>query len=70
RQVRGMIAERGLHCDLEVDGGVNLETAPLAAAAGANDLVAGTSVYGHRAGVAAGVRELLEACRTVQQARS
>ncbi|MGH9378337.1 MAG: ribulose-phosphate 3-epimerase [Terriglobia bacterium] len=69
RQVRGMIAERGLHCDLEVDGGVNLETAPQAAAAGANVMVAGTSVYGHRAGAAAGVRELLEACRTVQQAR-
>lgn len=70
RQVRGMIEERGLHCDLEVDGGINLETAPQAADAGANVMVAGTSVYGHPEGVACGVQALLAACEAVQQART
>ncbi|MGH9343436.1 MAG: ribulose-phosphate 3-epimerase [Terriglobia bacterium] len=69
RQVREMIEERGIHCDLEVDGGINLETAPQAAQAGANVMVAGTSVYGHRAGVAAGVEELLAACRSARRGR-
>lgn len=69
RQARGMIEERGLHCDLEVDGGINLETAPQAAEAGANVMVAGTSVYGHRAGVAGGVRELLAVCQAAQQTK-
>ncbi|HEV2416350.1 MAG TPA: ribulose-phosphate 3-epimerase [Terriglobia bacterium] len=69
RQVCGMIEERGLHCDLEVDGGINLETAPQAAEAGANVMVAGTSVYGHRAGVAGGVQELLAVCQAAQQTK-
>ncbi|HEV2501242.1 MAG TPA: ribulose-phosphate 3-epimerase [Terriglobia bacterium] len=69
RQARGMIEERGLHCDLEVDGGINLETAPQAAEAGANVMVAGTSVYGHRAGVAGGVQELLAVCQAAQQTK-
>ena len=33
-------------CELEVDGGVDEATAPMAVAAGANVLVAGTSVFG------------------------
>jgi ribulose-phosphate 3-epimerase len=32
--------------DIEIDGGINRETAPLAAEAGANILVAGTAVFG------------------------
>jgi ribulose-phosphate 3-epimerase len=47
--------------DLEVDGGIDAETARLAVAAGANLLVAGSSVYGYRDGVAAGIRALREA---------
>jgi ribulose-phosphate 3-epimerase len=31
--------------DIQVDGGINLETAPLAASAGANILVAGSSIF-------------------------
>ncbi|MEG1879001.1 MAG: ribulose-phosphate 3-epimerase, partial [Pseudoflavonifractor sp.] len=33
-------------CDLEVDGGVTVQTAPLCIAAGANVLVAGSAVFG------------------------
>jgi len=58
RRVRQMIDEIGLSCDLEVDGGVDSETAPLAVAAGANVLVAGTSIFGEREGVAAAMGRL------------
>lgn len=43
--VRRMIDERSLACDLEVDGGVNTETARVCVAHGANVLVAGSSVF-------------------------
>ena len=46
--------------EIEVDGGIDASTAPLVAAAGATALVAGSSVFGHREGVAAGVRALRE----------
>ena len=36
---------RGLDIDLEVDGGINAETAPLAVKAGANVLVAGSYIF-------------------------
>jgi ribulose-phosphate 3-epimerase len=39
------IARSGRHIDLEVDGGITPETARLARSAGANVLVAGTSVF-------------------------
>lgn len=39
------IAKSGRHIDLEVDGGITPETAKLAVSAGANVLVAGTSVF-------------------------
>jgi ribulose-phosphate 3-epimerase len=47
--------------DIEVDGGIDARTAPLAVEAGATLLVAGSSVFGHADGVAAGVRALREA---------
>ena len=55
------IAARAPHpVDVEVDGGVTAETAPLVAAAGANVLVAGTAVFG-AADYAAAVRAIREA---------
>jgi ribulose-phosphate 3-epimerase len=44
--------------DIEVDGGIDERTAPLVVEAGATLLVAGSSVYGHPDGVAAGIRAL------------
>jgi ribulose-phosphate 3-epimerase len=58
RQLRALIARHNPACDLEVDGGIDARTAPLAAAAGANVFVAGTSVYGAKGGPAAAVLEL------------
>ena len=46
--VRRMIDESGRHIDLEVDGGISATTAGAAVAAGANVLVAGSAVFGHR----------------------
>ena len=45
RQLRQWIDEKGLDCELEVDGGVNPETAAVCRAAGANVLVAGSDVF-------------------------
>ncbi len=44
--------------DVEVDGGIDERTAPLVVDAGASLLVAGSSVFEHPAGVAAGIRAL------------
>jgi ribulose-phosphate 3-epimerase len=47
--------------EIEVDGGIDAATAPVAVAAGARVLVAGTSVFRHTQGVAAGIAALREA---------
>ena len=47
--------------DIEVDGGIDAETAGRCVEAGANLLVAGSSVYAHLEGVAAGIAALREA---------
>jgi ribulose-phosphate 3-epimerase len=58
RRVRQMIDQVKPGCDLEVDGGIDEETAPLVVAAGANVLVAGTSVFDAGKGVAAAMKRL------------
>ena len=45
-EVRGMLNRANLDAVVEVDGGVNLETAPKLVAAGADMLVAGSALYG------------------------
>lgn len=45
RALRKLIDATGRTIDLEVDGGINLETAPLAIEAGADVLVAGTASF-------------------------
>jgi ribulose-phosphate 3-epimerase len=62
RAARELITQRQLACDVEVDGGIDERTAPLAFAAGANVLVAGTSIFCHQDGPDAGVRKLLQCC--------
>ena len=57
RTLRGWIQERGLSCELEVDGGVDAETAPLCIDAGANVLVAGSAVF-RKADRAAAIRAI------------
>ena len=56
--VRQMIDAAGRDIDLEVDGGIAPATVGAAVAAGANVLVAGSAVFGHRDGPAAAISEL------------
>jgi ribulose-phosphate 3-epimerase len=58
QRVRQMINQVKSGCDLEVDGGIDAKTAPLAVAAGANVLVAGTAIFGESEGVAAAMKRL------------
>ncbi|GLI64537.1 hypothetical protein VaNZ11_007831 [Volvox africanus] len=60
-QVLGKVRQLRASCPrllIQVDGGVNVRTAVEAVAAGANVLVAGTFLYGHPEGLAAGVAQL------------
>lgn len=44
-ELRGMIDARGARCELEVDGGINAETAALCVRAGADVLVSGNDLF-------------------------
>lgn len=57
-RVRRLIEQGNPACSLEVDGGIDAETAPLTVAAGANVLVAGTSIFGNGQRVAAAMKRL------------
>lgn len=46
KELRAAIHSAGLACELEVDGGIDALTAPLAVKAGATVLVAGSAVFG------------------------
>jgi ribulose-phosphate 3-epimerase len=58
QRIRLMMHELNHHCELEVDGGVDAVTAPLCVSAGANVLVAGSSVFGANDGLAAALERL------------
>jgi ribulose-phosphate 3-epimerase len=58
RRVRQMIDQVKPGCDLEVDGGIDAITAPLAVDAGANVLVAGSAIFAEGGGVAAAMNRL------------
>jgi ribulose-phosphate 3-epimerase len=59
RQVRSALVERGLECEVEVDGGINEETVGWAAEAGANVMVAGSCVYDAPDGVGLAIARLI-----------
>ena len=61
RRVSQMIERMNPGCELSVDGGIDEATAPMAVAAGANVLVAGSSVFGANRTVAAAMEALREA---------
>jgi len=46
RQISGLIRDKGLDVEIEVDGGIDVQTAPLVVDAGATILVAGSAVFG------------------------
>ncbi len=61
RQLRQMIEASGRDIDLEVDGGVNTQTAKLCVEAGINVLIAGSSVYNPKFSVKAGIDAIKQA---------
>jgi len=58
-----ILPERSLACEVEVDGGINAETASDAVRAGANVLVAASAIFKHPDGISPGVQSLREATR-------
>jgi len=68
RRLRRMLDEQGLAAELEVDGGITVETAPLVVEAGARVLVAGSAVFQHADGVAAAMALIGESVRKVRPA--
>lgn len=63
--IHAMIGNLRHHIDLQVDGGINAQTAMSAAQAGANILVVGSAVYNHQFSVAEGINRLKKALATV-----
>ena len=57
-RLRRMLDDRKSRAELEVDGGITAVTAPLAAKAGADVLVAGSAIFNSRRGIGAGLKEL------------
>ncbi|MCH8811226.1 MAG: ribulose-phosphate 3-epimerase [Gemmatimonadetes bacterium] len=66
RRLRTMLDERGTNgAELEVDGGVNVETAGAVSRAGASVLVAGAAVFRHPGGIAEAIRLIRRAAEEV-----
>jgi ribulose-phosphate 3-epimerase len=65
-RLRKLLDDGGLAAELQVDGGINVETAPLVVAAGARALVAGSAVFGHAGGIAQAMALLKEGVRKVE----
>ncbi len=59
--LRAMVDKQMSDIDIEVDGGINSETIAIAGSAGANVMVAGTCIFGHADGIAAGIQDLRQA---------
>jgi ribulose-phosphate 3-epimerase len=63
RRVHELIVHLQPNCELEVDGGIDAETAPRVVEAGARVLVAGSAVFAAKDGVAAASARILAAAR-------
>jgi ribulose-phosphate 3-epimerase len=60
-ELRRLIDDNGYGAEIEVDGGVNPETAPVCAGAGADVLVAASAVFNEAASVTENIKRLREA---------
>lgn len=70
RRLRQLIDKNQLECDLEVDGGIDKQTAPISVQSGANVLVIGTAVFGAPEGAAEAVRHFIAVTKNLTPARS
>ncbi|TEU02879.1 MAG: ribulose-phosphate 3-epimerase, partial [Dehalococcoidia bacterium] len=62
-RLRQILDERGLACELEVDGGITAQTAPGAVGAGARVLVAGSAIFNRRESVKEAMDRLMASLR-------
>ncbi len=60
-RLRAMAGDIQRDIEIEVDGGINAETAQAAVQAGATILVAGTAIFGHPKGISAGFAQMTSA---------
>jgi ribulose-phosphate 3-epimerase len=66
RELRALVDRHNPACEIEVDGGIDKKTIALAARAGANVFVAGTSVFGAPEGPTAAVQELAKLVKSAK----
>jgi ribulose-phosphate 3-epimerase len=64
QRLRRMIEHVKPSCELELDGGIDPTTAQLGVAAGADVLVAGSSIFGEPEGVESAMKRLQTAIQT------
>jgi ribulose-phosphate 3-epimerase len=64
RQIKALCDQSGRSIDIAVDGGINTETAAEVVAAGANVLIAGSSIFSHDGSIAVGIENLRRAGAT------
>jgi len=57
-ELRKLIEKHNPTCEIEVDGGIDAATIPLASRAGANVFVAGTAIFGAKQGIGAAMKQL------------
>ena len=69
-QVRDMLNDAKSEAEIQVDGGINLQTAERVADAGATVLVAGTAVFGAADGVEAAIETIRQAAYRGRRARA
>jgi ribulose-phosphate 3-epimerase len=55
---RNKINNNKLNIDLEIDGGIDFKTAPLAIKAGANVLVSGTTIFSNTDSISENIKNL------------
>lgn len=67
-RVRRLIQEKGWGCELEVDGGIDTRTAPTVVSAGAQVLVAGTSIFQPPLGIQEAIMALRDSIRQTSPA--
>jgi ribulose-phosphate 3-epimerase len=70
RAVRRMIDSLKISCEVEVDGGIDHETARQVVEAGAEVLVAGSSIFGSPVGVASAMQQIRDGLQAVGEGLS
>lgn len=63
RRTKSLLDETGSHAQIQVDGGISQKTIRDCYQAGARNFVAGSAIFNHEDGIAAGINALHEALR-------